>query len=187
MGSSASTPIQILALSLLSVVTIEATYGGGSPSFYEMFVALDPTVTQGIGTLTLTRTGDLFGTFTSSLPVAFELTFTGTSPGDPQAMTIHGSNTFMNTSSNPGIWAVPAPSTSSLLFHGVYRSPSAEEIAMLSTGSADGSCRNEWVGRLGSAPHRDVGPEGRSDAKDPGISGSGEPAGDIRGRIGPRA
>jgi hypothetical protein len=82
-GDSATVPLQIQFLSLGSIQPIEVTYGGASPSFYDVGVELDPSSTQMMGSMTLTRTGATFGTFTSMLPVTSQLTFTGTSPTDP--------------------------------------------------------------------------------------------------------
>ncbi|MBI3942359.1 MAG: PKD domain-containing protein [Chloroflexi bacterium] len=70
-------PIEIVALSLRSVQPISITYGSQPPSFFDIFVTLDNSH-QISGTLTLTRTGTVTGTFSSILPVNSQITFTNT-------------------------------------------------------------------------------------------------------------
>ena len=71
---SATIPIEIVALSLVSVQPIQVTYGGGNPSFFDVFVDLPPS-TQSTGAMTISRTGAFSGTLMSTLPVNSRVTF----------------------------------------------------------------------------------------------------------------
>jgi len=81
-GSSVTIPIEIVALSLVSVSPITVTYsGGGTPTQWDVRVCISD-FTQPQGTMTITRgscPGE-GGTFTSSLPVLPKLVFTQTFP-----------------------------------------------------------------------------------------------------------
>lgn len=78
-GSPAGTqtvPIEIAAMSLVSVQPIIVTYNGGqNPQQWSVQVQVNPNSTQSPGAMTLTRTGEHIGTFTFELPVASQLTF----------------------------------------------------------------------------------------------------------------
>jgi hypothetical protein len=105
-GNSATIPIQIVSLSLKSVLPLSVTYGGASTNFFDLFVNLDPP--ESMGSMTLTRTGPDFGTFTSILPVNSLLEFTNENPLGPAAVApIHRSDTF--TSSNGTFLVTPEP------------------------------------------------------------------------------
>ena len=84
-GSTGSSPIQIQFLSLESVSPIAVTYGGGPTQVFDVFVKLAPGP-QPVGTMLLTRTGDFSGTYASSLPINFMLTFVNENPMGPAAV-----------------------------------------------------------------------------------------------------
>jgi uncharacterized repeat protein (TIGR01451 family) len=84
-GSNDTIPIEIVALSLTSVMPITVTYGGGSPNQFDVSVDLPPGP-QPTGQMTMTRTGDTSGTLQSQLPVISHVTFTNQNPGGPQAV-----------------------------------------------------------------------------------------------------
>lgn len=73
-GSQDTIPIEIVALSLVSTSPITVTFNGGqTPSFFDVFVDLQPTQAQ--GQLLIQRTGPRSGTFQSILPVNAQITF----------------------------------------------------------------------------------------------------------------
>ena len=87
-GGSAAVPIEIVALSLVSVTPITVTYGGGSPEQWDVQVVLSNTVRQTRGTMTISQNGCSCGeggTFTASLPVLPRLMFTRTLPSPATA------------------------------------------------------------------------------------------------------
>jgi hypothetical protein len=107
-------PIEIISLSLHSVSPIMADFGGG-PSFFDVFVTLDPMVSQSVGSMTLTRTGENSGLMDTTLPVSFKLEFLPVGGGMP--VTMPGTDTLMATRVPWGI--VPEPSTFLLLGSGL--------------------------------------------------------------------
>lgn len=83
-GSSTTVPIEIIALSLVSVNPITVTYNGGqTPDQWSVRACLAQTAPQQVGTMTI-RTNTCVcpegGTFTSTLPVLPKFTFTRTLP-----------------------------------------------------------------------------------------------------------
>lgn len=83
-GSSTTVPIEIIALSLVSVNPITVTYNGGqTPEQWSVRVCLAQTAPQQVGTETIQTNPCVCpegGTFTSTLPVLPKLTFTRTLP-----------------------------------------------------------------------------------------------------------
>jgi hypothetical protein len=92
--NTAAIPIEIVALSLVSVNPINVTYGftGNPPSVFDVKVDLQPG-TQPSGMMTITRTGAFSGTFSSVLPVNSRLTFINrdsfSGPDQPQDVLTH--------------------------------------------------------------------------------------------------
>jgi len=78
-GGAGTTRIQITALSLESVSPV-----GIGGSFFDVFVTLDPAVTQRIGAMTISQTTSDGGTFNANLPVDARLFFTQV--GNPSNM-----------------------------------------------------------------------------------------------------
>lgn len=77
-GASQTIPIEIVALSLVSVNPITVTYNGGqNPELWDVRVGLSSAVPQQAGTMTvqLGQCPPLGGTFSSSLPVQPRFTF----------------------------------------------------------------------------------------------------------------
>jgi hypothetical protein len=79
-GSQITVPIEIVALSLVSVQPITVTYVSGPPELWDVSVCLS-TQPQQVGNMTLTRTHANGGTFDSFLPVQPRFTFTRLSDG----------------------------------------------------------------------------------------------------------
>ncbi len=76
-GSSATVPIEIVALSLMSTTPITVTYGGGNPEQWTVQACLSSSVTQPQGGMTIQAgacPGE-GGTFIASLPVCPRLVF----------------------------------------------------------------------------------------------------------------
>jgi hypothetical protein len=75
--SAATVPIEIVALSLVSVSPITVTFGGGANSAtYEVGACLSSAVNQQPGGMQIIRSHVNGGTFSSGLPVQARLTFT---------------------------------------------------------------------------------------------------------------
>ncbi len=80
MGSQDTVPIEIVALSLVSIQPITVTYNGGfNPESWNVAVCLSATP-QAQGTMTIRRDCADGGTFDSSLPVRPKFVFSRTSP-----------------------------------------------------------------------------------------------------------
>ena len=111
-GSTAQAPIEMLSLSLRSVSPLQVTYGNGvSSSFFDVFVELLPSAQS--GTLDLTRTDNFSGTYSLSIPIAYQMTFVNTSPSGPQA---NGPLVFADILANSGNFSVvPEPASVLLL------------------------------------------------------------------------
>ncbi len=85
-GTPAATqtiPIEIVAMSLVSLQPIIVTYNGGqNPEQWSLQMGVNPNTTQETGAMTITRTSAQGGVFTSELPVKSHLIFTNLSgPG----------------------------------------------------------------------------------------------------------
>lgn len=78
-GTPAATqavPIEIVALNLISVQPIVVTYNGGqNPQPWSVQMQVQPNTPQTPGAMTITRTYEQGGVFTSELPVTSHLTF----------------------------------------------------------------------------------------------------------------
>jgi hypothetical protein len=80
-GSSDVIPIEIVALSLVSVSPITVTYyGGTSPELWDVRMGLS-TFVPSAGTMTVRQTSSLGGTFDSAIPVVAKFVFTRQSDG----------------------------------------------------------------------------------------------------------
>lgn len=84
-NDSATTTIQIVALSLRSSAPIRVTYGGTFDQFFDVRVSLHSNGFQQAGSMVLTRGGEYSGVFDSILPVNFQVTFTNTDSSGPAA------------------------------------------------------------------------------------------------------
>ena len=113
-GDMTTIPIEIISLSLTSVSPIMVDFGGG-PSFFDIFVELDPMAMQSPGSMTLTRTGENSGSMDTSLPVSYRVQFLEVGGG--MEVTVTGMDTLMATHVPWGI--VPEPSTWLLLGSGL--------------------------------------------------------------------
>jgi hypothetical protein len=100
-GGTGTTRIQITALSLDSVSPL--SLGG---SFFDVFVHLDPAVTQGIGSMTISQTNSNGGTFNAILPVDALLTFTQV--GNP-SNTLNQPFPHIEFTSGPATWSHTPP------------------------------------------------------------------------------
>jgi hypothetical protein len=122
-GSQDQIPIEIVALSLVSIQPIQVTFNGGQvSSFFDVFVDLQPT--QQLGLMQIERTGQRSGVFQSELPVNAQLTFhvPGGGPVGPP-IPVPG-KTLITTQPVP--WTIPvpgmvAPFAAALLMLGAYR------------------------------------------------------------------
>ncbi len=74
-GSSATVPIEIVSLNLVSCEPITVTFDGGPTQSWDIKIDLSPTQPSR-GQLNVTQTGENGGTFTSELTVIPRLTFT---------------------------------------------------------------------------------------------------------------
>jgi hypothetical protein len=85
-GSSATVPIEIVGLSLVSVAPITVTYGGGgTPEHWSVQACLSSSAAQPPGSMTIRADGcpGEGGTFTASLPVCPRLVFRRLPPAPP--------------------------------------------------------------------------------------------------------
>jgi hypothetical protein len=120
-GDTATVPIKLSGLSLASIQSLDVTYAQGQVhQFFDMAVGLPPGVGQRQGLMDLFRTDDTGGTFASTLPVTFQLTFTNTDPNGPRAqgqpigdIELHSEGTGFVVQSGGG--ANPEPATLTLL------------------------------------------------------------------------
>jgi hypothetical protein len=85
-GPQVDVPIEIVALSLVSVQPITVTYGGGSPELWDVRVGVSSLGPQVPGTMTLTQTDPIGGTFSATLPVQPRLVFTRIGPPGQQVL-----------------------------------------------------------------------------------------------------
>jgi hypothetical protein len=118
-GSSDTIPIEIVSLSLVSVNPIRVTYGGTFDSFFDVFVTLDLACQQqqSPGTMTVTRTTQTGGTFTTTLPVCTRLVFQPVDcPGCTPLIQDLGPNTLTG---GGNFTVIPEPGTMSLLALGL--------------------------------------------------------------------
>jgi hypothetical protein len=111
-GQQQSTPIEIVVFSLQSATPLQVTYGGAFPSFFDVFVTLDPNSIQQPGSLSMTATDSNSGIFSITLPVAYQMSFVNQNPGGPAASPMAFGGDFEGSGS---FAAVPEPSTFSLL------------------------------------------------------------------------
>jgi hypothetical protein len=111
-GSSDTVPIQIVALSLVSVSPITVTYNGGQTSEpWDVQVCLSSSVPQDTGSLTITRQCNEGGTFASDLPVRPRLTFTKVDPPHDQRLLDFGDFGYPSIplSTSNGYWLYSDP------------------------------------------------------------------------------
>jgi hypothetical protein len=124
-GDTDTVPIEIVELHLTSIDPIMVTYGSEPPSFFDVFVDLDPAASQTPGSLQLTWTGFNtagfpVGTMQTTLPVDFRLQFIGTEPSDPQAQMPLTGSTVLGPGGPGGTWqATPEPTTLLLFISGL--------------------------------------------------------------------
>ncbi len=74
-GDSQTIPIELVELQLTSVAPIEVTVGGAVDSFFDIYFDIEPSDPPSPGQMTITRTSNEGGTFTSSIDVTGRLTF----------------------------------------------------------------------------------------------------------------
>ncbi len=84
-GSSETVSIEIIALSLVSCSPVQVTFGGANPQLWDLRVCLDGNP-QTPGSMTINHECQNGGSYTSSLPVNAQLTFTEPAGGGPAAM-----------------------------------------------------------------------------------------------------
>lgn len=117
-GDTATVPIEINSLSLRNIDPLEVTYGGGMfTAPFDVFVTLAPGA-QAPGSMTLTRTGEDTGTWSSILPVNALIAFTPSPPDCPPPTTCaHGPIVVPVTLTSTGgtFTVVPEPATVCLL------------------------------------------------------------------------
>jgi hypothetical protein len=101
-GGEGTTRIQITALSLESVSPVNI---GGS--FFDVFVSLDPAVTQEEGLMTVRHENPDGGTFDAILPVDALLTFTEV--GNPSNTSNQPFPHHIELTSGPGTWSHTPP------------------------------------------------------------------------------
>jgi hypothetical protein len=104
-GGQDTIPIEIVALSLVSVNPITVTYGGGmNPELWDVRVTLSTTQPQNPGTMTLRRTVADGGTFDSQLPVVPRLDFRRLSDGATRTADPAPPDVFQSAGSP---WVIP--------------------------------------------------------------------------------
>ncbi|MBI1749569.1 MAG: PEP-CTERM sorting domain-containing protein [Acidobacteria bacterium] len=82
-GGTTTIPIEIVGLSLVSINPITVTFGGGSPTPWNVYVSVNQTPPQTTGFMSITQTSANGGTFTARLPVVSVLTFSQLTSGNP--------------------------------------------------------------------------------------------------------
>jgi hypothetical protein len=112
-GGSDSVPIEIVALSLVSVQPIGVTFGGGKPEPWDVRICLSASNRQERGCMVIARDpcGD-GGTFESQLPVLAKFTFTPSGGGDGLDLEPDSPALFTSRS---GHWASQPPPGVSLV------------------------------------------------------------------------
>jgi len=115
-GQQQNVPIEILSFSLQDVTPLQITYGGVFPTFFDVFVTLDPNSTQHPGSLSMTSTDSNSGIFSITLPVAYQIRFSDEDPGGPSASPMNFNGDFTGSGA---FTTVPEPGTLSLLTLGV--------------------------------------------------------------------
>jgi PEP-CTERM motif-containing protein len=119
-GSSATVPIELVSLNLVSVAPITVTYGGGAFSqFFDVFAT--EAGAQAPGTMTLTRDSVDGGYFDALLPVLANIHFENTVPTGPQAASDLPFQAQFQSRGTHGpsgtsvCWLIPEPSTLALI------------------------------------------------------------------------
>ncbi len=148
-GASDPIPIELIALSLVSIAPVTVTYNGGQdPESWDVRICLSSSVPQDQGSMTITKGCDDGGTFTADLPVLPKFTYTKVDNPQDQRVFDFGNEGYPSLpfQTSDGYWLYSDPG------FGIITSPGALVVDHDCDGSADvsvGASSNFFPGLQG--------------------------------------